>query len=571
MQHFLLRIEAQNLSSFIFDNDDLSTVRGAGMILLNVFRLLTGQPDGSNSASVGLFKPKKNDADPVKKYSWNHEGVDIQLSEVSVGASICVLDFKATTDQASALAKEIREWLSNHELLKHATFSVAFQEITDGFRNSNERLLAKVRNLQMRQLSLVPPDIQHSKEARFCDIDAIRPGTVDLNAEKASDTQSAFAKASDKNWVSQSSSVRRAYGRNAKVRIYGLVGEEQDSKAPFVPTWTFEELARRGKWRMDHVDDDDPYAKLDGKMAVLYFDGNAFGRLQANKVKELSDQREFDQAVREYRRGLMQALIQKIKSEPRWQVKPDAEVAKQFANKDGRELPYQGRLETLMWGGDELVWVLPAWCGFEAVNFFYEFSSGWEFAGQKLTHAGGLVFCSHKSPIREVVTLAKELAEGVKAKLVEIHRRAEPNSKTSDADVPYQSTSNAFAYQVLESFDSLGSDIEQARADRRFNQLDASDEVLTATSLKEIEVHIRSLKEKDFSQGRLYEIVRQIRSAPDELQTLFNRIVATNTAIAHSDLNDLVVGKTDAETKASVFVSQAAKWHHLVEAWNYVS
>ncbi len=72
------------------------------------------------------------------------------------------------------------------------------------------------------------------------------------------------------------------------------------------------------------------------------------------------------------------------------------------------------RLETLLWGGDEMLFVVPAWKGFELLNYFYEFSQTWTFKTETLTHAGGLVFCRAKTPIRRIRGFAQELAEQAK-------------------------------------------------------------------------------------------------------------------------------------------------------------
>lgn len=42
---YLLRIEATNLDHFIGDSDDLSTIRGGGLRLLNSPKFLMGQAD----------------------------------------------------------------------------------------------------------------------------------------------------------------------------------------------------------------------------------------------------------------------------------------------------------------------------------------------------------------------------------------------------------------------------------------------------------------------------------------------------------------------------------------------
>ena len=70
------------------------------------------------------------------------------------------------------------------------------------------------------------------------------------------------------------------------------------------------------------------------------------------------------------------------------------------------------RLETLLWGGDELTFVAPAWLGFELLQNFYQ-TVEMKLKGEKqaFTHAAGIVFCHAKSPIRLMRQLANALAD----------------------------------------------------------------------------------------------------------------------------------------------------------------
>jgi len=91
--------------------------------------------------------------------------------------------------------------------------------------------------------------------------------------------------------------------------------------------------------------------------------------------------------------------------------------------------------------------VVPAWCGLDTLSFFFEISGHWEFKAKNtknkwqttpLTHAAGLVFAQHKTPLSRLVDLVKyELAEGVKNQL---------KPKLNELV-------NGFDYLVLESID----------------------------------------------------------------------------------------------------------------------
>ena len=110
-------------------------------------------------------------------------------------------------------------------------------------------------------------------------------------------------------------------------------------------------------------------------------------------------------------------LVKEIQGEERWQYPISRPGV-------GGKVQTKVRIETLLWGGDELIWVVPAWCGMEAVQFFFDNTNTkdavWEVNGRRLTHAAGVVFCSCRAPIRSVVKLAKELAESVKDHLEDL-------------------------------------------------------------------------------------------------------------------------------------------------------
>lgn len=178
-----------------------------------------------------------------------------------------------------------------------------------------------------------------------------------------------------------------------------------------------------------HADVDEPFAKsfhliadgkeypsLKNKIALLYFDGNGFGNIQA-KVGSVEEQAHFDRQIKTYRRGFL------------------AQVLALFKDDRSRGVL---RLETLLWGGDEMLFVVPASKGMALAQAFYRHSRDWavELGGEsfRLSHAGGLVFCHHKTPVARAAGLARDLAEAVKG------RR-------------YGREGNYFDYMALESID----------------------------------------------------------------------------------------------------------------------
>ena len=144
------------------------------------------------------------------------------------------------------------------------------------------------------------------------------------------------------------------------------------------------------------------------------------GAFQREHCKTAQSQRDFSVGLRRRQAGFLADLLDVVRTDADW--------------KNGEAI----RLETLLWGGDEIVWVTPAWRGWRLLTMFYESAKAWQLLGKSVTHSAGLVFCHHKAPIHEIVHLAKELNGMVKEK----GRR--------------QKARNLFAYQVLESFDHIG-------------------------------------------------------------------------------------------------------------------
>ena len=107
-----------------------------------------------------------------------------------------------------------------------------------------------------------------------------------------------------------------------------------------------------------------PWTSLEGKMAVIYIDGNKFSRQIQKSAIDSDTYRSIDTHLRDRRANLMRSFISRMKEDDRryWRVGRTAS--------DSNTSHDALRFETLMWGGDELVWVVPAWCGLETIRFF---------------------------------------------------------------------------------------------------------------------------------------------------------------------------------------------------------
>ena len=412
----LLRVEGVNLGAVLDDTNDISVRRGAGLLLRRAVR-------------------------DLEKYLAKRVPV---LVPISMGASVGL--FEVRTADSDALVGDAARYLSDHAQYRHLTFVVDCVPLSEGFRASLERVTAQNRLRQFQQPTLAIPD--SGDAGLWCAVDQIRPGRA----------KHAFK---DYEVASLSTRVRRDYGREARQAFYS----EELGKAP--PCGFTEDLQS-----LAAPNGTTSFGNLDGKMAVIYLDGNGFGQIQ-RQCRSAAELRAFDQAVQSYRREFLRALIDAAGSD-----------------QPGFRRDDQIRLETLLWGGDEILLVVPAWKGIETLERFYWISCDWEVtvssiptpgeASQEpvptqeaLTHAGGIVFCRSNTPIAQVRKAAEELADGVKRWKKAQEEDEEERRNNSPGQAAHEDSSkqlaaarhrgNRFGYLVLESIDYPTEELDEFR------------------------------------------------------------------------------------------------------------
>lgn len=360
-----IQVEGINIGAAIFDTNQLSVMRGGSLLLKQAVESL---PE--------TFK---------------------ELTPISTGASSGIYE-AAPSDTLAGLADRIAIRLSTHPRYRHLTFAVAGTE-EDDFIKAKEILLAKVRLLQLRQLAAAPdPEADNLALSRkACELEGIR--RAHRKPERPPKGYSGE--------LSEACIARFEYGRENRS---GLYKTELGWKDELSISDDFSHIACGAN-----------FGNLDDKLAIIYFDGNGFGKIQRSLVADAASQRQFDTAIKNFRRGFLKTLLE------RWREHPESK-------------PHI-RLETLLWGGDEMMFVVPAWRGFELARLFYAESSKWTTGlsapnPTHFLHAGGMVFCHYKAPISRMTQLAKDLADDVKDYKNGAGRQG-----------------NAFNYTILESID----------------------------------------------------------------------------------------------------------------------
>jgi hypothetical protein len=264
------------------------------------------------------------------------------------------------------------------------------------------------------------------------------------------------------------------------------------------------------------------------KLAVFYVDGNGFGERGRDIFQQagVSGFREWSTALRNHHRELLKGLITLTDTDPSW--------------RNGNEI----RLETLLWGGDEILWVVPAWKGWEVAKWFFEQKHCVNVQGtdQLLTCGCGLVFCHAKAPIKNIAALAHRLGDIAK-------------QTRSGKNV------HCLAYEVLESYDDISGDLEGHRGRFLPASANVAELVINPTHLVE---HWKTLAKiatlSEFPMRQLYMLTKQWRAGED-----FKKQVDRLQAACKKDVANTI----DTDALLNSFGDPHA-WLHLLQMLPYL-
>lgn len=432
MTTYLLRVEAVNFDETIFDTDQLSVRRGGGLLLLNAVAAL----EKKTAAIAGLPE------------SW---------TKVSAAASIGLFTFEtAEAESAEGVRTAVEGWLRNGSLpyktnegktaslpLAVASFVVDVVEMrsdgeSDGFADALKRAMAGNRMRQFRQPTVVRWDTDDAVDGvkpprLFCKFDRIRPATRLLRH------------GGEDGLISNVVHDRYQYGRAAKQGFYEseAVSDKADVQKVDIGEFDFarelNEIAGEESDREWFQSNGIPLNLL-GKMAVIHLDGNGFGKLTSARARVGGESyRQWSDKLRNHHRELLGSLLKRIAEDPTWSGK----------NGIGRDV----RLETLLWGGDEIIWIVPAWKGWELVEWF--FGQDHEVDGEDVTYSAGVVFCHAKAPIQRICKVASDLLDAAKG--------VSKAAVKSESESVQKVGRHAVAYEVLESFDDVSGSLAAHR------------------------------------------------------------------------------------------------------------
>lgn len=489
MTELHVRLEAVNLSNFVHDVHDLSTIRGGSFLLLDA-------------------------VSAVQK--------ELGLTAISTGASMGLFSC-ATADPPCDVRARIERRLHDDERFRHATFVVDVRPV-GGFARTREELTSMNRWRQFQQPTVAIPRTPGAA-ARECSFDGVRPADLACGGEA----------------VSASVAVRRRHGLYEKQKFYADELRELRRDGTDEALETLIEQAERAEYAgdLESLTSDPSRKRLHWKMAVLYFDGNEFGKRQ-RACASPAEQAAFDRRVKKLRRTVLRGLLERI-----------------FASKDNGWWTADGavRLETLLWGGDELTWVVPSWKAWETLRIFYDLSASADTETPPLTHAGGVAFCHRGAPIHRITRMAHELADLCKDFL----RSTKPHDTHADRDL--------FAYQVFESFDLVNGPLDAFRATRVPAGRPASDLLVRGSSLAAVSAEL-PLVRRSFPRSKLHDIVLGLLTEPQDA------LIAETIARLRDDECDAlrrlfrVFGGPEDDQP---WLAVPSGWFHLAELWDYAA
>jgi len=469
----------------------------------------------------------------------------VKLEKITTGASIGLYRFTADNgvkpeDVADEALKVLNTATGNH-----ATFAVAYVKDTGDFKKDLLLLQTKVRWQQYQQPTLILPEEKSAKEE--CAYDGVRPGVV-----KIPTPQGKILSTSD------SVSHRKTEGGKLRERIYSrILNKEITCKF----TEDIEELAAPNNM-----------GNLDNKIAFIYLDGNKFTKIRTELCGSAKDLTDFGNAVENPRKKFLQQLLERAVSDDDFQNNKSI------------------RLETLLWGGDELEIIIPAWKGWDVLHDFFDTMKYVNFIkeapGEKapLTHAGGIVFCNCKAPIREIRRMAHELSDMAKDAI----KPAFATIESIKTQVSHEKH-DTFHFLALESFDTVGGKIKPF-AQTYFGKTIWQNMRLNKEDMDKLYEAIDTMKKNGFPRNKIFDIVREVKKRIEERERLqsegqdTSQLKEEQTKQLHAYLEkvlDAVENKDGIKKEIANFIGakieegkiiggEIERWFVISELWDYV-
>ncbi|MGB7433511.1 MAG: hypothetical protein WA921_13685 [Ahrensia sp.] len=501
-------LEGVDFAQHIDDTNQIAVIRGSSIALLEVGNCIDGW----------LTKELAPD--------------NITHEKIFTGASLTLFRVDCDEVRAREIASDIRLHLAGYglieknnphgtDLFKNPKFPFAYLRFVTGVAPvdpANQAGSIRLAHFRAREAQAtgdyMPPAPPVAPQDAMCGMSRSRPAdfsmplTADqverMSLEAKTDTYSDGTLK-----VSRSVAARRYYGRRARSRFFERKFSENKEKPDPLPYGFVNdlyELVTLGPGAEKVV----LPIQVANKMAVFYADGNGFTKIREEKMggdeKALID---FDKAVRgvlegKFLKGLLNELYEKTKKSD---GQTNDAVSTRFhsaaynrADDEPGDNPDHGkprlRFELLMYGGDEIAFIVPAWLGIEIAELFFDCVKDAKAGGHDLTFKAGLALVNHKMPIREARQLAHDLAE--------FARREEGGKPV-----------NSITIQAFESVEPPANGLPQlhnslwgTKADEGYDETLRDVVKLTPDELRRLSDMVLEMKRGGFARSQLYNMLK---------------------------------------------------------------
>lgn len=446
MSKVYLWLEGVDFAEFIDDTNQIAVIRGASLALL-----------AAGEEAEGWLKRNQPALAPEKIFS---------------GASLSLFRLACDESGGEAVAAALRRHLADSGLnvldVKQPVTPFAYLRFVTGVATDDgtpaaiRRAHARARHAQAHGVYHPPARLETHETNRFmCAMSRSRQAdcymrlTEDQVATYGANVGRRIERDADafRLPVSRSVAARRYYGRKAREEFFarrkGTIGfdaarfgfvndlHEMVDLAPLADdlssdreemTFALREAGQTAEqaWR------EAPRETVRNKLAVFHVDGNDFTAIRDAMGGSAAALREFDEQVtalleRKVLAGFMRRLQAHADAPDVWTPIPrlralHGSVYRRPDTEPDDPDPQNNRLrfELLLYGGDEMAFILPAWLGLEFAGLFFDAVADahilWNGKRYDLRFKMGLAFVNYKMPIREARNLAYGLCDIAKTK-----------------------------------------------------------------------------------------------------------------------------------------------------------
>lgn len=376
------------------------------------------------------------------------------LQPEATGASAGLFLFSCHENEKEKILVTVEKELEK-QAGQFATFVCACMPLPekDKFAETEQRLTAECRWKQYQTLSFALPKTPAKEE---CEMNGVRPADETISRSEGP--------------VAVSASVKQRFNEGKKLRnelYWKLLGEMELKKTRF--TSDLESIAGIAK-----------NGANEEKIALIHLDGNKFGTIRANNCRTFEDFKDFNRIVQ---KEIHEPALKRLLT---FATKPESEGFRTKSN--------DVRLETLMWGGDEIIWIVPASQLWDTLQIFFDTVSNKPFKKIPLTYSAGVVICRHTVPILQIRHYAEQLCGIAKA--------------SSNG-----ASSNQFALLNMASFDAIHKDVGTF-LNAYHHPATANDFIVPFSSMSELRQNVQTIR-KNFPKNKIYEIIGELKAEKD--------------------------------------------------------